>query len=166
MITSSEPLRISVSKVKSQPGLAAGWVSEIIEGEEIKEVPEGQLPAFSVGHDRSCARSLTAMAIASMCIDDHIDLARLHSVLHKSLCSINCVAIYHPTKRAQLMSSFALGLRGNLRQPPNSADWAMAINNLRAYGERDAGAILKVPQTSRMCVIHDKCSRQCNFMCR
>ena len=75
-LTAGEPLRMVEPKHKVQH-LPAAWVSMVQdENGHAIEVPENQLGAFALHHDRSAARTSTLLVLLSLFIEDEFDIER------------------------------------------------------------------------------------------
>ena len=77
-ITAWEPLRMVEPKSIGRVHIPAAWVSMVLDeksGTKI-EVPENQLGAFALHHDRSAARTSTLLVLLSLFIEDEFDIER------------------------------------------------------------------------------------------
>jgi len=141
MLTAGEPI-ITNAGDKAKIMMASG-TTEGVQNAPWHKQDIDPLPVFGINLHKGAGRIRTCLCIASLFLEDGVDLKQLHPVLWQSMRDITVVNLRFATLREQAFSNFKLSARGAIRQAPSVINWVVVLQKLGAAGDSDTGQIIR-----------------------
>jgi len=140
-LTATEPI-LTVSGNREKMHEMADTVKDI--APPWKNMDVDAMPMFSVALQKGAGRIRTAQVVASLFIDDGVDMSQVAPELWQSLRDVHCINLQFGTLREQTFANFKVSVRGSVRQAPSPISWVVMLLRLSKKGDNDTGNIIKL----------------------